>query len=54
MLQFIIRNSLVAIQLPLLKGAKCDGNFGRVGARRGAVKDNNIKAVTACHRDRFY
>ena len=24
MLQFIIRSSLVAIQLPLLKGAKCD------------------------------
>ena len=27
MLQFIIRNSLVAIQFPLLKGAKCDGDF---------------------------
>ena len=27
MLQFIIRNSLVASQLPLLKEAKCDSAF---------------------------
>jgi len=32
MLQFIIRSSLVASQLPLLKGAKCDS------AERGIVR----------------